>query len=355
MAYFNDKLILISDSLDNIDLFRLSKARIIRRHFNRWTKTSREFTIAKDVFLEYDISIDREDTIYTIYQNTSMDLVLTLLRGKRTENIKLTKEPIPEIYYLNMELDDNKPHIFYLILLSSVEKKYRIYHHYFDGNDWIINVVDEIKVRELLNPIKVFIEDKKLILAYYDNVEDEQIYIKAFNLNEGKWGEKIRLTEGKKYRLYIDLIIKDDKLHISYCKYEGGNLVVIYERFKYVEGSIEREVEMELSNPENPQYPTLIYYDNKLWVSWIEYDNVMSRYSTDEGNTWSPIYLWKESKKGDIVRYKYDRAMKGSNILNYSFGKIYPEISFIGFGPIHNTREIPLKKKIWWPRINIII
>lgn len=346
MAYFNDKLLLISDSHENIDVFRLLKGKITRYHFNYETQKQYEKVIAKEVFLEYDGSIDENDTIYIICQDKSFDLILILLKkNKDMEVVKLTEEPIPEVYYLNIILDNDKPHIFYFILTSKIEKKYRIYHHYFTGGEWITNKVDEIKVRELLNPLKIFRADNEIILSYYNKIGDEQIYIKKFDLNKEKWEEKIRLTDDEKNKLYLDFVVGKDKIHLTYCQYEEGNLVVKYERYSYDNVLLRKEVEEKISNIENPQDPTLIYYEDRLWIVWIEYENVMSRYSDDFGNTWSPIYLWKESKGKDIVRYKYNKLNNEGIILNYSFGKIDSDISFIGFGVLDNTIEIPLKKK----------
>lgn len=346
MAYFNDKLLLISDSHENIDVFRLLKGKITRYNFNYETQKQYEKVIAKEVFLEYDGSIDENDTIYIICQDKSFDLILILLKkNKDMEVVKLTEEPIPEVYYLNIILDNDKPHIFYFILTSKIEKKYRIYHHYFTGGEWITNKVDEIKVRELLNPLKIFRADNEIILSYYNKIGDEQIYIKKFDLNKEKWEEKIRLTDDEKNKLYLDFVVGKDKIHLTYCQYEEGNLVVKYERYSYDNVLLRKEVEEKISNIENPQDPTLIYYEDRLWIVWIEYENVMSRYSDDFGNTWSPIYLWKESKGKDIVRYKYNKLNNEGIILNYSFGKIDSDISFIGFGVLDNTIEIPLKKK----------
>ncbi|MCF6465708.1 hypothetical protein [Clostridium sp. Cult2] len=346
MAYFNDKLLLISDSHENIDVFRLLKGKITRYNFNYETQKQYEKVIAKEVFLEYDGSIDENDTIYIICQDKSFDLILILLKkNKDMEVVKLTEEPIPEVYYLNIILDNDKPHIFYFILTSKIEKKYRIYHHYFTGGEWITNKVDEIKVRELLNPLKIFRADNEIILSYYNKIGDEQIYIKKFDLNKEKWEEKIRLTDDERNKLYLDFVVGKDKIHLTYCQYEEGNLVVKYERYSYDNVLLRKEVEEKISNIENPQDPTLIYYEDRLWIVWIEYENVMSRYSDDFGNTWSPIYLWKESKGKDIVRYKYNKLNNEGIILNYSFGKIDSDISFIGIGVLDNTIEIPLKKK----------
>jgi hypothetical protein len=337
----------VSDSLNNINLFKKSDKKIVKHYFNNITQTVSETIVAEEVYLEYDVSIDNEDYIYLLYQDMSFDLYLTLLKDNDMETIRLTGEPIPQVYYLNMISNGKEPHIFYFVLLSEAENRYRIYHHYYDGKDWLTNIVDEIVVRELLNPMKIIKNHKELIIAYYTKVEDEEIYIKSFDLNKEKWGEKTKLTTDGAHKLYLDIILRKDKLNLLYSQYEEGNLVVKYEKFNYKDGVVKKETEEVLSNPENPQYPTLIYHDEKLWAVWVEYENIMSRYSVDNGNTWSPIYLWNESKGNDIVRYKYCKAYQGEeSILNYSFGTISPDITFIGFGNIDNTTEIPLKKKI---------
>ncbi|HSH36292.1 hypothetical protein [Schnuerera sp.] len=348
MAYIKQKLLLISDSYNNIHLFRLLKGNIVRYHFDYATKDYKELIIGKEVSLEYDGSIDNKDTIYIIHQDRTFELILTLIKKNgEIERIKLTEEPIFEIYFLNLIMDLDKPHIFYFILLSEPEEKYRIYHHYFTGEEWKTNIVDEVKARELLNPLKVFKTSEEIILAYYNKFKDEQIYIKKFNLDEKEWKEKIRLTNHEKNKLFLDFMVKDSKLHLTYCQFEEGNLVIKYERFNYDDNLVEREIEQTISNPENPQDPTLIYYEDKLWLVWIEYDNVLSRYSEDLGNSWSPIYLWKESKGNNIVRYKYFNQGDEGFIINNSFGNFNPNISFVGFGSTEKTVEIPLKKKIF--------
>ncbi len=88
----------------------------------------------------------------------------------------------------------------------------------------------------------------------------------------------------------------EDKINLVYSQYYEGNLIIKYERFNYRDGKIDKEKEEILSNPEDAQEPILIYYEEKLWVVWLEYENILSRYSDDYGTTWSSIYLWDESK-----------------------------------------------------------
>ena len=114
IAYFNDKILLISDSLNNINLFRLNHGKIIRHYFDNKMETMSKEIVVENA-LEYDVSIDTEDNIYLIYQDTSFDLILIFLKDEEVETIKLTGEPIFEVYYLNLiNIDRNFIFLFYI-------------------------------------------------------------------------------------------------------------------------------------------------------------------------------------------------------------------------------------------------
>ena len=101
-----------------------------------------------------------------------------------------------------------------------------------------------------------------------------------------------------------------------------------------------------ISNEGSPSHPTLIYFRNQLWLVWLELNKLFSRSSIDHGQTWGPIYMWNETRNIDFLRYKYITASNEENIqLDYSFGSIYPDIRFLGFGPTNKAVEVPLKKK----------
>lgn len=346
MAYYTDKVSLIRDLRGNIDLFRLTEGNIIRYHFDRKSLANTEANIATDVHLEYDVYIDQNDIVYLIYQDKAMNLILSIIRNEKVEKVKLTEEHMPEIYYLNMIAINGVPHVFYFTLLSGRDRKYRIYHHYLEKDQWVTNTVDDIRVREVLNPMSICMTDGEILLSYYDYSDSEHIFIRNFNLERKTWEERTQLTDSRFDKLYIDMMYKDNMLHLTYCQYEEGNLQVKYERYRYEKGFISKEGEEDISNYEGPESPTLIYYDNKLWITWVEMDSVLSRFSEDDGETWGPIYLWKESKRSNIVRYKYSSVNEDENILlNYSFGKFSKDLSFVGFGPLDNTEIVPLKKK----------
>jgi hypothetical protein len=339
-------VLLLTDLYGNVELFRLLNNKIIRYHFNRRNKRQAEMTIAMDVNLEYDVCIDEENTIYLAYQDINYNIIFATIRNDKINRIELTNSPSREAYYMNMTVHDGEVHIFYFAPEEGMEK-YKLYHHHLKNKDWTLEIVDEIRVRELLDPLCIHKAKDRIIAAFLDyNLEGEQVYIKTFNMQDGKWEERIKLTDSPNNKLYLDLIYKDDKIHLTYCQYEEENLLIKYERFNYEDGNISKETEEVISNLGSQQDPTLIYYYDRLWISWIEHEKVYSRFSADHGNNWSPIYLWKESAKTGIVRYKYSNWDEDEEviILNYSFGKIKDDIKFIGFGALQDVEEVPLKK-----------
>ncbi len=341
-------MIIIKDLQGNIILFRLVDKDLVQYIFHKQSNSLKEKLVSKGINSEFDVSIGKGNHIYLLYQNMSLNLILSLLNDGQIEDVKLTREAIPKVHNLDLIMVDETPHIFYCILLSENKKKYRIYHHYHDDTDWITHIVDEIEAGEVLNPLRILKHDTKLIIGYYDKQQNDTIFIKTFNYARKSWENKIKLIDNSKDLLYIDMLLINNRLHIVYCIYDE-NLVVKYERFSY-DDEINHDKGEILSNEGNTMYPTLIYYENKLWVVWIENENIMSRYSMDQGITWNPIYLWNDSKTKEIVRYKYlSNSNNVENVLDYSFGTIQPDIGFIGFGPLTNTTEIPLKKKTQYP------
>ncbi|NLV76751.1 MAG: hypothetical protein GX023_07180 [Tissierellia bacterium] len=346
--FYKEKMVIIKDIVGNLNLFRIKEQEIVQHIFNKLENSTCECVVSKGVYVDFNATIDNENQIYIIYQDMSFNLILLLLKEEQIENIKLTSEPIPEVYNIDIMVKDRELHIFYCISLLEEGKKYRIYHHHYDGNNWDTHIVDEIKVGEVLNPMDIISYDEKLIMVYHGRQEDSIIYMKSFDLTNKKWENRIKLTRDSSRLLYLDTLLIENKLHIVYCQYDD-NLRVKYERFD-IGDKIVKDIDEILSNDENIMYPTIIYYDDKLWVVWLEYENIISRYSKDNGTTWSPIYSWENLKHKEIVRFKYiDKFNEEGNFLDYSFGTIRPKIEFIGFGSVKNTVEIPLKKKNFHP------
>lgn len=347
MAFYNEKVSIGKDRLDNIYIFQLRDGKIKYHYFNNISGEIIEKKIAIDVLEEYDIAVGKDGYIYMVYQNNTQDLYLVTIFKEEIESIRLTVKPIPNVYNLTIILDVDEIHIFYNILLDEKEKKYRLYHHYYDEYDWYTNIVDDIKTSEVLDFFNIEYGKDGIIIIYYDYSQVENIYMKEYRREDKEWSDRIQITKNLNDKLYIDTFLDGRYFHLTYSQYIEKNLAIKYERFNILEKEIIVEKKMIISNIENCSYPTFVFYEDKLWLIWLEHGNVLSRYSEDAGENWSPIYLWSESKKKDVLRYKYCEYPFKENTRNFNhyFGSINPDISFIGFGILEDVVELPLKKK----------
>ena len=347
MVFYNDKSSIITDSLGNIYNVECREGVITGFCFNCYSEEIEEKEIANNVLEEYDVAIRNDDCIHVIYQGYDRHLYLSVIVNGESQVVRITETPISNVFNLSLLLDGDEIHIFYNILVNEEERNYRIYHHHYSNNHWNTTVVEDTRVLNILNPINLIYERGKLFIVFYDLVETEEIFIKSYDTVEQIWTDKIRLTYDPRTKLYLDTLLENNTLHLTYSRYVEGNLAIVYVKFNVEGNNFNRVKESILSNVENGSYPTLIKYLDKLWVIWVEYESILSRYSIDNGENWSSIYKWKESKSVDFVRYKYSEyyTKEVNKKLNYSFGIVHPDLTFLGFGPLENIDEVPLKKK----------
>lgn len=350
MGFVNQTGILVSDSFGNLYSFLWSEEKIVLVYFDKILGSTEKTVLIEDCSLEFDAAIDKDDTLYVVCQKKDGSiLLLDYTNGTWHTSILVDANP-SKIYNLNIAAYEKSVHILYCVPGKENSKRYRIYHHFYEKQAWNTFEVEDIGRKDILNPFQILIEKDRLMIGYYNLVKnEEQIFIKIFDVSNGKWGPGIQLTYDANYKIYLDmLLIGKENLHLTYSEYIEGNLVIKYESYKLKANQVTKTTEEFVSNLANCSYPTFVFNDQKLWLIWTEYDQVVSCYTSDMGTTWSVPYLWKESKEQSFVRYKFltnDENLKRNYLLNYSFGKEFPRFSFIGFGSLDRATEIPLKSK----------
>lgn len=345
MVFFTDRWTIAEIDPKNIILVRKSKDNILLERVVGDTSINSREIIAKDVLEEYDLGIGPKNSVYILYQNKDGQLILKVLKGKKIEEIQLTQESISEVFELNIIVKDKMIHILYAIRVSNEEAKYRICHHYYNGSNWNDNIVEEINVNKVLNPIRIEQSGSSILLFYYDN--DKSIELKEFNMDKLEWNEKVTLVHTENNKLFLDVLKVDDIIHLTYGEFVHGSLVIMYNKLYYDNGKYEKVEEYFISNEGSPSHPNIIFFENRLWITWVELNKIMSRCSIDDGQSWEDIiYMWNNSRDIDFVRYKYlNLEPKDNTLLRHSLGSVYPEVVFMGFGPLDNVVEVPVKKK----------
>ncbi|KNF09541.1 hypothetical protein CLPU_3c03210 [Gottschalkia purinilytica] len=350
MPFINQRGNLVTDSYGNVYSFDLTDKGLEVVYHDKATRKSDRNILAEDGTMEYDVTINKEDDIYVVCQKTDTSISLySLVNNRWTENV-ISDGFSEDMYNLNIIATEENIHILYCLQSEIDSSKLTVYHHYLKDNKWNTNVVSDIFRRELLNPIQVVKQKDKLILGYYNLVDRcEEIFINIFDINTETWGRSLQITNDQSTKLYLDIMYKDDCIHITYSEYEYDNLSIKYKKYNISDSHIKLISEDTLSNPANCTYSTLVYESGLLWNIWTEYDNVVSCFSEDEGITWTNPYLWPESKKKNFARYKFvtnESNIKNAYLLNYAFGTIHPQLAFLGFGNVDKAYEVAKKKDI---------
>lgn len=341
MGFYNNNVVIANTKENGIYVFKNNKEDIIIDHYDHDENNIGEI-IGEDLLDEFDVMIKEDGEIIFLYQNLEHILKIIRINGKDRETKILTDERLGKVFQLNIFEENSHTNILYIVRGMS-ENTYSIKHHILKDGNWTSFNVEDIRVDKILNPIKIVKDREDFLLTYYNK---NMISIKRFNSKENSWEESISLTDNKQ-KLYMDIIIDQAYLHLVYCEFNQESLEIKYIRYDYGENIIERNIEHNISQEINPTNPTLLIFDKNIWIIWNESLNLFSRYSEDGGNTWSPIYLWKGVKKKDFVRYKYINNRNDENMkLDYSFGSIGEEISFLGFGPLDHVEEISKKKLV---------
>lgn len=344
MSFYNEASSILQDHLGNIHKFSYKDEKIIYYYFQKSLGTVEKKVILENASDEFDAVIDISGNIYLACKTEKEGIVLLSSQKDFSYDQRLVA-PQQHITNLNLLLLEDSIHIFYC---QSMDHKpvYKMFHCNNNHQAWSMKEIYSATKGQILNPIQPLAKEESILLGYYDLVEGkEQLFIKIYNKKTDRWTEGIQITHSPQSKLYSDiLLLEKEQLHIAYCEYIENNLIVKYEKH-ILEGERFKKVsEQEISNLANCQYPTLVSYGDEIWLCWTEYNYIASRYSENGGKNWSEIYLWKESKAEDIIRYKYCTNQKTSTQLNYSFGRA-DNLQFVGFGSLGDTSKIPLKRR----------
>ena len=342
MTFYNNRVVVIEDFKDSLYIVRKIKNELFMEYINKGTNIFQNEKLVSESIGEFDIDRYQIDDINILFINDNHDLILSkLIENTYDKKIILSglKTRIFDLALINIGSSHN------IFFMQETDEKhiYRIYHIHIEDGEQMISLVDEIETYQIINPLRIIKDDKNLVLAYYFK---NQICLKVYNTLTKIWSPSITLTNNQN-KLYLDILKVGGRIHLVYSDFNDDLFTIKYERFLIDNDYILKETELDLSTRGNNTDPILIYYDKKIWVIWKDTNQLLSIYSEDGGKVWSSVYQWKNSKKMDIVKYKYLTNILDNSIkIDYSYGSIKPDIKFVGFGNLKDAEALQTKKVI---------
>lgn len=330
MTFYNQKVALVDLRNTGLSIYRLNNGQIERDYLKIGLRKFNNYVEAQDVNREFDIALDNLDKVHLVYLDREQNLILD--DGKDKKILKKINTPI---YELNTLIVRDSIHVFYQ-QRSEKENILDIKHLIYEEGNVIENLVDQVKNFIIINPFKVINDNDNLILTYY---YENQICMKVFDNRTKDWSPSFTLTDNKN-KLYIDMMKVENNIHLVYAYFENELFSIQYESFYIKYGQVIKDKKMAISGKGNNTDPILLLYDSKIWVVWKESNKLLSSFSYD-GDRWDDIYSWEDTKRLDMVKYKYLNNYGYENIIiDNSYGSIYPEIKFIGFSGLEKATKL---------------
>lgn len=326
MAFYNNKVVAGEVLSDGIYLIRIVKGQI---HMDYIKESSNSFTkvvLANDVEIEFDVDLDGK-FLDVVYINKNHDLIIFNAHEGLEDSMILENLKNKTFYLYLLNIEDYK-NIFYM---QRTENKYiyKIVHLVVGKKSITKKIVDKVETYEIINPFRVINDGMNLIIAYYYK---NQVCIKGYDYSSHSWSSSITLTDNRN-KLYLDIMKNRDILHLVYCDYEDERFRIKYERFVIKDDFILKEREVNITDLGNNTDPMLILVLDTLWITWRESNEIISKYSNDNGLTFNETIRWEDTKKMDLVKYKYITDIKNEKtIIQQAYGTINKDIRFVGFG-----------------------
>lgn len=340
MTFYNNRVVAVERKNDGIHLARKVGKNIVVDYVMENTNIFTKEVIINNTIGDFDLDMDKDSNIHILYINDKHDLILCNLVDNDSDSKIVLKNIKHKIFELTLVNFTSIQNIFFMQRTES-NKIFKIYHIYIEEDNTVEFLVDEIETYAIINPIRVIKDDKKLIISYYFK---NQICIKEFDLLKKVWSPSITLTDNRN-KLYLDLMLDGDSIHLVYADFNNDTFKIKYERFLYDNEYILKQKELDITNSGNNTDPILIKIGDLIWICWKDTNQLLSVYSNDNGNTWSEIYKWKDSKTMDMVKYKYITDIFDDRIkLEYSYGSINKDIKFMGFGNLNDAELLERKK-----------
>lgn len=336
MSFINDYSYTIRRSNKDIFYFYCENG-LFYKYYDSHNNLIKKINILEDYikdFTMFSFSIDEDDNIYGVLCFDNLKIIKCCKDSfsfSIEDTLKFDFQKFRMCYPYFKKID-NTIHMFYYVYEIQESNTTALFHMYKENDTWYEQKIDFIN-HLILNEYKVvFIRDIPII--FYFNIIDnsEEIFCCIFNNLSHTWSNPIQITDTKRNKLYMDVIVKDNFIHITYC-YEVNNTYCI----KYIKSVVENNIfKISLSTDITKysifMYPSFTVDEDKLFLMWVHLDKLYTCYSTNDGFSWSEPFLDENSIYLEFLRskflsnYKEDLSCSDSSLFITN-----GEISFLGF------------------------
>lgn len=335
MSFFNEcyyilrnsnKDMLVINSNNGIVYDYLTKSEV--------SSSSNSLTNSQIDFTNYYFDIDFEDTIYGIFNDTSINIVKFnnfnnrfYCLNKIEYDYKNFNIDFPYIHFVGDDI-----HISYY-LTSKSSTTTVLFHHYRHDNKWTESKIDFINTPVLDNFIVFFNQDTPTIFYLKDYNGFPQIFTSTFNISMSNWSTPLQITDSSTSKIYLS-VIKDylNFYHITFSESNENGYSVKYINGYLNSNSFEITLSKYITYPSDCVFPTLIKHGKTIYLMWVEHKLLYTSFSKDLGLSWNEFIQDEFGMTSKFIRSYFKSNY--ANDFDYNCNTLFiskDDISILGF------------------------
>lgn len=293
--------------------------------------------IAKEVLKDFTLHIDYKDKLHLIYQTRNGELRYMRFNGHEWSNQVLTSYDPSEymIRYPSIAVMEKKVHVVFAINTILNCGVWVLYHYYWNGEIWNTYEICTINGEKHISPFQIDITNSNLHLCYRTyNEQHGRIYYTSFAEDQNGWSTPDIITAGSQdYNFPTILAYSDSYIHFAFTSLIHSNLHVQYvKKSTHQKRNIQMKEQVLSVSNSNCTYPIIMSIEKKLWILWLQNEQIMGAYSENSGDSWNSPKIIDSNDKKQIHLYAYftnRRQEKDYFKSTYIFGVIQPNLSIL--------------------------
>lgn len=270
-------------------------------------------------FLDLHFDINDKNSIYGIVNDKKGSLIYFYINEKiivKNTFLKYDKN-LYTIKFIYINKNKDNVNVLYYLIDNSNPKNCKLIHYNYADNTFIKNTVANISY-DILTNFNVIFDDNFMYIFYLNIINNHsELFFNKFDLSNRTWSTPIQITNTKKQKVYLSVIQDSKKIfHITFSENNMSKYHCMYLKLILQNSKIFIKNYVTIDNTITCTFPSITKYNNKIYIHWIEYDDLYATYSTDNGSTWSCVFSPTKEKDFTFLRCYYKNDSK--NFINNS-------------------------------------
>ncbi len=275
-------------------------------------KYKKKFVSGNYNFSNAFFNVDNKDSVYGVIYTKDNTLLYTYINQEHIYKSTLLKidNPKLKITFPYIKKIDNKIHLFYYLVDTTTSDECTLIHYYYNGHKWVKTEMDRIKYYILTNFVITFNDNNPTILYLNDNKGYEEVFIARFNEKTSSWNSSIQVTNTGKTKVYLSAIeFPKNQYHIVFSENNSDRYHCAYYSGELVDNKFNRKDYTIIQDAVACEFPHILKVNNGLYIQWLEFSELFTSFSEDNGSTWSnPKFIIQ-----DAVACEFPHILKVNN------------------------------------------